>query len=238
MRARTSKCIALAALTIACAPAPSRHSELPDQATRKQGLAREATCAPATRRVALPFIGLNMDKPDPDPQVTSLLRPPAELRAQHDRLATCFRPGEQLALSVESREGRLHIETLCQVARPETVECVRQQLSPIGSTASVSVILAAHEQTSAEIDAYVDDFESHYQEFADCHAGLRKIYPGASGEILFGLFIGADGSVQGTDVLDNTTGVFELACCIENRMSSWKFPAGQCATHIVRIPFR
>jgi hypothetical protein len=234
---RANAMVMFCALALACSRAQPRPPLiLPDAAARKELLKREATCAAPTRVSPFPLITMSLKEPPPDPSskpAPTFREPPAALEEQREPLAQCLQPGERLALRLEPNDGHPKIEPICQYGRPEALNCVQERVRPVAAEGVLAFTLSANEPPLGEgkaIGIPLPDLQA-------CYNGLLSLYPQTQGEVLIGIIVGPDGLLKASDILANTTGVFELACCVENRLSMWKFPPGNCTSHIVKIPF-
>jgi hypothetical protein len=237
-RSVSLRAAAAALLFVASCTSP-KFAPIPDEATRRATLNREATCAPATRRGVLPLIRFVAEDKPLTKDRQELAPVPPELAARKSQLAACLGAGEQVAFQVSPEGGTSRVKELCQAASPSALTCVRKHLETAGVSKAVSLFLAGPEiEDDPRLSAYQDAFRRNWHDFEDCYRGLTRIFRDAEGEVVLALFVGSSGAVEATDVLQNTTGVHELACCIENRLSEWNFGEGGCRSQIVRIPFR
>jgi len=219
--------------TVACARA-IEYPSIPDEATRKSLLKREAACAAPSRVSSFPLAKMTLH-PSPsagvkDPTTAGPYRePPAGLLAQRTRLAECLEPGERIAVRLEPTGGAPKVEPICQAARPEAIQCVQAQIAAFAMDGPLAITISVDDSQEQTLEGLP---EPH-----DCYTGLLTIYPHAEGVITLGFIIGPDGKVAASDVLTNATGAPELACCVENIISRHAFAPGDCRPHVVRMPF-
>ena len=134
---------------------------------------------------------------------------PSDLLAQRDELASCLEPGEEVQLV--SRGGQL--TPLCQAARSESLTCLRERFAPLaGAAAEKPFTLRAESPSPDRNEQFQATIREHMHEFQDCYHGILTVRPDAQGVIVLAFFVGATGTVEGTDLVHNGTGSPELAC--------------------------
>ncbi len=79
---------------------------------------------------------------------------------------------------------------------------------------------------------------SHHDEVRRCYDDALAVWPDAKGRVEITFVVGPDGSVYSSRVDRNDTGVPALACCINELVATWKFPAlVGCGMVVVTNPF-